>query len=111
MKKEDLTDKEMKYYRRFKLAAQNLNVRDQSDVDAVTEQMGSFVNKLAPYTLLFFGVISAIIAIVQLAFANVPVLSVIIAVIFTTMAVKLLRVYNTIIPKVAQVYADEEFGD
>jgi hypothetical protein len=110
MRKEDLTKKEMKYYRRFKLVAQNINVKDESDVDTVIEGMGSFINKLLPYMMIFFGVISIIIAVGVFYLGSTPIFSVIFAVFFITMAVKLLRIYSVMIPKVAQVYITEELS-
>jgi hypothetical protein len=110
MRKENLTKKELKYYRRFKLMAQNFNVKDESDVDTVIEAMGSFMNKLLPYMMIFSGVISIVIAFIVLYFGSAPFFSVIFAVISISMAVKLLRIYSVIIPKVAKVYIAEELS-
>jgi len=110
MKKEDLTKKELKYYRRFKLMAQNFNIQDESDVDVVIESMGTFVSKIGPYMMMFMGIVSAIIVIAQLYFGSTPIFSVIFAVVFIIWPVKLLRIQSVIIPKVAKVYIAEELS-
>jgi len=110
MRKEDLTKKELKYYRRFKLMAQNFNVKDESDVETVIDSMNSFAMKMGPYFMIFMGTISAIIAVVQLYFGSTPIFSVIFATIFLLIPIKLLRLYSKTIPKVAQVYITEELS-
>lgn len=104
----DLSEKDQRYYAKFRRIAELHNARSKEDVLAVVKSLSSIQMKSIPIISFIIAIGCGLLSADDMSNGGIPVLLPVISILFLWVGVQNLRSITTTIPMIAEIYIQED---